>query len=84
VKCSPSAHTPYGYRYTVPVTEVVYTVPGMSCEHCEHAVRSELGEVAGVESVDVDLETNLVTVRGQNLDDAALRASIEEAGYEAA
>jgi copper chaperone len=68
----------------VPVTEVVYTVPGMSCEHCEHAVRSELGEVAGVESVDVDLETNLVTVRGQNLDDAALRASIEEAGYEAA
>ena len=66
------------------MAEVVYSVPGMSCEHCEHAVRSELGEVAGVDSVDVDLETNLVTVRGQDLDDAALRAAIDEAGYEAA
>ena len=66
------------------MTEVVYTLPGMRCEHCEHAVRSELGEVAGVDSVDVDLETNLVTVRGQDLDDAALRAALEEAGYEAA
>ena len=66
------------------MAEVVYSVPGMSCEHCEHAVRSELGEIAGVDSVDVDLETNLVTVRGQDLDDAALRAAIDEAGYEAA
>jgi copper chaperone len=40
--------------------------------------------VAGVESVDVDLDTKLVTVRGSNLDDAALRGAIEEAGYEAA
>jgi copper chaperone CopZ len=68
----------------VPVTEVVYTVPGMSCDHCEHAVRSELGDVVGVDSIDVDLETKLVTVRGQDLDDTALRAAIEEAGYEAA
>jgi len=56
----------------------------MSCSHCEHAVHSELLEVAGVESVLVDLETKLVTVRGVALDDAALRAAIDEAGYEAA
>jgi copper chaperone len=64
-------------------TETTYTVPGMTCDHCRQAVSAELGGVAGVESVDVDLETKLVTIRGRGLDDAALRAAIEEAGYEA-
>ncbi len=66
------------------MAEITYSVPGMSCAHCEHAVSSELQEVAGVESVDVDLDRKLVTVRGARLDDSALRAAIEEAGYEAA
>ena len=65
------------------MNEVTYTVPGMSCAHCEHAVGSELRQVAGVESVDVDLETKLVTVHGDRLDDAALVAAIDEAGYDA-
>jgi len=63
---------------------VMYRVPGMSCEHCRAAVRSELSSVAGVESVAVDLDEKLVTVRGRSLDDAALRAAIDEAGYEVA
>jgi copper chaperone len=66
------------------MSEIVYGVPGMSCAHCELAVSSELREVAGVESVDVDLETKLVVVRGESLDDAVLRAAIQEAGYEVA
>ena len=61
-----------------------YTVPGMSCGHCKAAVTEEVAGVAGVESVDVDLETKLVVVHGKSLDDGALRAAIEEAGYEAA
>ena len=64
--------------------ELTYTVPGMSCGHCKTAVSSELQEVAGVEAVAVDLDTKLVTVRGVNLDDAALRSAIEQAGYAAA
>ena len=64
--------------------EKTYTVSGMHCGHCERAVKEEVGAVAGVESVDVDLQTKLVTVRGEALDDAAVRAAIEEAGYEAA
>jgi copper chaperone len=60
-----------------------YRVPGMSCEHCRAAVTDEVSAVAGVESVGVDLETKLVTVSGSALDDAALRAAIDEAGYEA-
>ena len=61
-----------------------YTVPGMSCGHCEAAVKDEVGAVSGVASVDVDLETKLVVVQGEGLDDAAIRAAIDEAGYEAA
>jgi copper chaperone len=63
---------------------VVYTVPGMHCAHCEAAVKRELEAAAGVESVRVDLESKRVAVTGLDLDDAALRAAIDEAGYEAA
>jgi copper chaperone CopZ len=63
---------------------LVYSVPGMHCAHCERALKDELGAVAGVESVEVDLDTKLVRVSGHDLDDAALRAAIDEAGYEAA
>jgi copper chaperone len=63
---------------------ITYTVPGMSCEHCRHAVSEELTQVGGVATVDVDLETKLVVVQGEGLDDLALRAAIVEAGYEAA
>ena len=63
---------------------VVYSVPAIHCEHCEMSIREEGSEVAGVEQVDVDLETKVVTIRGRELDDAALRAAIEEAGYDAA
>ena len=65
------------------MNEITYTVPGMSCGHCEAAVRGELQEVAGVESVSVDLGTKLVVVLGDRLDDRALRAAIDQAGYKA-
>lgn len=63
------------------MTEITYTVPDMTCSHCRQAVSSELAQVAGVESVSVDLDTKLVVVSGTGLDDGALRAAIEEAGY---
>jgi copper chaperone CopZ len=63
---------------------LVYTVPGMHCGHCKQAVSGEISAVDGVESVDVDLDTKQVKVVGNNLDDAQLRAAIDEAGYEAA
>lgn len=63
---------------------LTYTVPGMHCGHCKAAVSEEVQGVSGVEAVNVDLDTKLVTVEGTALDDAALRAAIEEAGYEAA
>lgn len=65
------------------MTEITYTVPGMSCGHCKQAVSSELEQVAGVGEVEADLGSKRVVVRGENLDDAPLRAAIVEAGYEA-
>ena len=63
-------------------TAVTYTVPGIHCAHCEAAITREVAAVDGVDSVDVDLETKQVTVSGSRLDDSALRAAIDEAGYE--
>ena len=62
----------------------VYTVPGMSCSHCVAAVTEEVSAVPGVDDVAVDLETKRVEVQGEHLDDAAIRAAIDEAGYDVA
>jgi copper chaperone len=66
------------------MNDITYSVPGMSCGHCRVAITTEVTAVAGVDSVDVDLDTKLVRITGENLDDAALVAAIDEAGYEAA
>ena len=60
-----------------------FSVPAMHCGHCQAAVTRELEAIGGVSTVDVDLETKLVTVRGDGLDDAMLIAAIDEAGYDA-
>ena len=58
-----------------------YSVEGMSCEHCVSAITSEVGKVAGIDDVAVDLDAKTVTVTGQTVDDAAVRAAVDEAGY---
>jgi copper chaperone len=63
---------------------MTYSVPAIHCAHCAMSIREEVSEVEGVEDIDVDLETKIVTVTGSELDDTALRAAISEAGYEAA
>jgi copper ion binding protein len=60
-----------------------YQVEGMTCGHCVSAVSSEIGQLSGVSDVSVDLETGKVTVTAeQPLDVDAVRAAVEEAGYE--
>jgi copper chaperone len=60
-----------------------YVVPDMSCAHCERALREALTALPGVERVDVDLAGKTVRVHGA-ADDAAVRAAIDDAGYESA
>lgn len=56
-------------------------VIGMSCEHCEKAVKEELNGVQGVDSVVVNLAEKQVEVEGDNLNELDLRNAVEEAGY---
>ncbi|MFI1923823.1 MULTISPECIES: heavy-metal-associated domain-containing protein [unclassified Streptomyces] len=61
----------------------VYKVSGMSCGHCEGAVSGELSELAGVTSVKAVASTGEVTVvSAAALDEKAVRAAVDEAGFE--
>ena len=60
-----------------------YTVTGMTCGHCVSSVTEEVGELPGVTDVQVDLASGRVTVTSQNpLDGDAVRAAVDEAGYD--
>ena len=62
-----------------------YTVTGMTCSHCVNAVDSEVRQIPGVTGVAVDLGSGAVTVTSdQPVDDAAVAAAVDEAGYEIA
>ena len=61
-----------------------YQVTGMSCGHCEVAVRGEVSRLPGVEQIDVSAATGKLVVRSTGpLDEAAVLAAVDEAGYEA-
>jgi copper ion binding protein len=67
----------------VRTTQTTITVTGMTCDHCARAVRDEVGELEGVERVDVDLASGRVVIAATApLDAAALRGAVEEAGYQ--
>jgi copper chaperone len=63
---------------------MTYSVPKIHCAHCAESIKEEVSEVAGVETVDVDIDSKVVTISGQALADDTLRTAIREAGYEAA
>jgi copper chaperone len=63
----------------------VITVSGMTCSHCVNAVQGEIGKLAGVTDVDVDLATGAVTVTAEPMPGAdALSGAVDEAGYQVA
>ena len=60
-----------------------YRVPGVSCQHCINAVTAEVSKLEGVQSVQVNLDTKLVTVEhGEGVAPASIVAAINEAGYD--
>lgn len=65
------------------MTSTTYRVEGMTCDHCVRAVRTEVAALEGVAEVEVDLATGEVAVTSDApLDLAAVRAAVDEAGYE--
>jgi len=66
-------------------TTAQFQVTGMICGHCEMSVREEVSEIPGVTEVEVSHETGVLRISAeQELDDAAVLAAVEEAGYTAA
>jgi copper chaperone len=63
------------------VASRTYRVEGMTCEHCVRAVTDEVSTVPGVTAVSVDLAGGTVEVTGDAIDDEAVAAAVDEAGY---
>ena len=59
-----------------------YDVPGVTCGHCKSAIESEVGQVPGVDRVEVDIASKKVVIEGSASEEAIL-AAIVEAGYQA-
>lgn len=61
-----------------------YQVTGMACGHCEMSVREEVGEIPGVQDIQVSAQTGKLNVTAEGeIDDAKVLAAVEEAGYSA-
>ncbi len=66
------------------MTTLEYSVTGMSCSHCEHAITEEVSGVAGVTDIEVSAESGRLVVTGEeSIDAAAVIAAVDEAGYQA-
>ena len=57
-----------------------FNVSGMTCGHCKSSVVAEVLQGPGVRAVDVDLDSGVLTVRG-DAEEAAIRKAVDEAGY---
>lgn len=66
------------------MTTSEYRVSGMSCAHCEAAIRSEVARIPGVQGVDVSADTGrLVVVSSAPIDERTVLGAVDEAGFEA-
>jgi copper chaperone len=61
----------------------IYSVPGISCDHCKAAIEGGVGRLPGVDLVEVDVAARTVRVEGEASDEA-VRAAVDEAGYDVA
>lgn len=70
------------------MTSTTITVTGMTCGHCEAAVKEELGGLPGVSAVAVELnpgkDSPVTITSASGLDESAIRAAVDEAGYQVA
>jgi len=66
------------------MTTTTFLVPGMTCGHCKGAVTDELSKINGVTSVDVDLDSKVVSVESSAaIEWQAIADAVDEAGFEA-
>jgi copper chaperone len=66
------------------MTTTTYAVTGMSCSHCEAAIREEVAKIDGVENIEVSAKDgSLVVTSTAELSDDVVFAAVDEAGYAA-
>ncbi len=61
----------------------IYSVPGISCDHCKHAIEDAVAKLDGVDAVVVDVTAKNVRVEGA-VPDEKVRVAIDDAGYDVA
>ena len=63
-------------------TTAIFSVTGMTCQHCVAAVRGEVAAGGGVTGGEVELATGTLTVDSDGpVDETAVAAAVDEAGY---
>jgi copper chaperone len=64
------------------MTDITLSVPEISCDHCKMSIEGAVGELAGVDRVEVSVDTKMVDVSFDSpADRDAVVAAIEEQGY---
>jgi copper ion binding protein len=62
--------------------KVTYEVPAINCMHCVHTIKTELGEIPGVLSVEADTSTKKVVVAyDEPADETQIEELLEEINY---
>ncbi len=66
------------------MAQIKFIVEGMTCGHCASTVEKSLGEIDGVSTVDVDLQTGEVAVRYDETKTnvSLLKKAVEDIGFD--
>jgi copper chaperone CopZ len=62
--------------------EKVFTVEGMTCNHCKSSVEKNLAKLDKIEFVQVDLANNAVIIKGDNIDNNVIEEAVKDLGYD--
>ncbi|MBN2441380.1 MAG: copper chaperone CopZ [Spirochaetales bacterium] len=63
---------------------ITLNVPGMSCSHCEHAIKGAVKKLDGVDDVIIDLTDKTVEVsfHPEKVSEDSIKSAIEDQGYD--
>ncbi len=62
--------------------EKVFSVQGMTCNHCKSSVETNLSKLDKVDSVSVDLATKTVRIKGDNIDNTVIETAVKNLGFD--
>lgn len=66
------------------MSTVTFSIPGISCNHCVHTIKTEVGEIPGVSSVDATADGKQATISFDDpATEEAIRALLAEINYPA-